>query len=159
MTTDTLINQYVDDAGDSISVWYNQKISDSLAFSDFKKAYAGLILNKFSSTTFLNAVMHRIDGIEVIYTVQNNEIVVVTAFEHNKEFNEVYIILSYVPPKHRNSFFTKARHLQDTTLKEISIDRGVTQMAGWVNVNNTKTLKVFERRGFVPECVKVVRQL
>ena len=159
MTTDTLIHQYTDDTGNTIDIRYSLKIADSQAFPEFNRAYAELITNKVSSTTFLNAVMHRIDSIEVIYAVQNNEIVVVTAFEHNTAFNEVYIILTSVPVKHRNSFFSKARLLQDKILKEISTSRGVTQMAGWININNTKSLKVFEKRGFVPESIKVIRKL
>ena len=159
MTTDTLIHQYVNSAGDAISIWHNCKIADSIAFTDFKKVYAETILNKFSSTTFLDAVMHRIDRIEVIYTVQNNEILLGGAFEHNTTLNEVYVTLAFVPLKHRNSFFAKHRLVQDTVFRKMMLARGVTQLVGWININNTKALKIFERRGYVQESIKVVRQL
>ena len=159
MTTNTLIHQYTDEAGDIVSIWHNIRIADSLAFLDFKLVYAETILNKFSSTTFLNAVINRIDRIEVIYTVRNNEVLLGGAFEHNTVLNEVYMTLAFVPVKHRDSFFAKHRLVQDTVFREMMLARGVIQLVGWINVNNTKALKVFERRGFVQESIKVVRQL
>jgi hypothetical protein len=159
MTTDTLIHQYTDADGDIVSIWHNTRLADSLAFLDFKLVYAETILNKFSSTTFLNAVMNRIDRIEVIYTVRNNEVLLGGAFEHNTVLNEVYMVLAFVPDNHRGSFFAKHRLVQDKIFKDLMLARGVTQLVGWINVNNTKALKVFERRGFAQESIKVVRQL
>jgi hypothetical protein len=159
MTTDTLIHQYIDDAGDTISIWHNQKIADSIAFRDFKTVYAEAISDKFSSTTFLNAVMNRIDRIEVIYTTRNEEILTGGAFEHNAVFNEAYLTLGFVPVQHRGNPFLKYRLLQEKSLHDILKSRGVTQLAGWININNTNSLRMFERRGYVQESVKVIRQL
>ena len=103
--------------------------------------------------------MNRIDRIEAIYTVRNNEVLLGGAFEHNTSTNEVYMTLAFVPSKHRGSFFSKHRLVQDKIFKDLMLARGVTQLVGWINVNNTKALKVFERRGFVQESIKVVRQL
>ena len=159
MTTDTLIHQYVDNAGDTVGIWHNPKIADSLAFTDFKTVYAETTLNKFSSVMYLNAVMHRIDRIEVIYTVRNNEIIAGGAFEHNTVLNEAYLTLGFVPIQHRGNPFLKYRRLQEKLLHDILRSRGVTHLAGWININNTNSLRMFERRGYVQESIKVVRKL
>ena len=158
--TEQLLFQFENKNGELLSIWHCEKIAQSKAFSKFQKIYLETIDSGFATLTHLNFVTSKLDTIEIVYTTMpDGEVIAGIAFEHYRQLNEACVTFSFADPAYRTHAFEKYRLLMHKFFKKILKSRGVLQVTAWINVDNIKSIKIAERRGWTQESIKMVKKL
>lgn len=158
--TEKLLFQFENKNEELLSIWHCEKIAESTAFSKFQTMFLETIDAGFATSAHWDMIKSKLDTIEVVYTTTPaGEVIIAVAFEHYRQLNEGCVTFVFVDPAHRTHAFERYRLLTFKFCKKILKSRGVLQITSWINVDNVKSLKIAERRGWTREAIKMVMKL